>query len=133
MPHLYHGSTIQNLTTLIPHNRYSPAGAISYGAIYATPSTAFAATQAFPWSSDEGIDVEINENKMTLLIPLSMKDRLLVPISIYKVSVDTFIHTKEEYTGYTWHTTVPIEVIEEVKYESVLDAFEKLGVEVKYV
>lgn len=129
---LYHGSTTQNLTLLKPHHRYSPAGAISYGAIYATPSLAFAATQAFPWSSDEGIDVEVNNTKMILTIPLSLKARLLVPVSIYKISDDKFVHTKEETMGLTWHATEPVEVIEEVKYESALKALEELDVEVKY-
>jgi hypothetical protein len=133
MNFLYHGSTTQNLTLLKPHHRYSPAGAISYDAIYASPSPAFAAAQAFPWSSDEGIDVEIIDEKITLVIPENLSDRLLVPISIYKIPVEKFVHTKEEDTGYTWHAIESVEVIEEVKYTSVLNALEDLAVQIKYI
>jgi hypothetical protein len=98
MEFLYHGSTVQGLKTLEPKKRFTPAGAIDYSAIYASRSPAFAICHSFPWSSDEGIDIET-------------KDEGIQP----------------------WHTTVPVTVIEEIRYESVIDALERNAGSVKYI
>lgn len=132
MNYLYHGSTVQNIKTLEPRQRFVPAGKISYKAIYATPFPAFAAAQGFPWSSDEGIDVDEKDGKIILLVPKDLKGRLLTPISIYKVSADGFSKTKEENTGLTWHTIKPTSVLEEVKYLSVIDAIDSSGGKIIY-
>lgn len=133
MDYLYHGSTTQNLKTLEPRKRYTPQGKIDYSAIYATPLPGYAATHSFPWSSDEGVDLEVIENKISFSIPKILAERLQVPISIYKISNENFEHTQEEVTGYTWHTTQPVEIIEEKQYESVEIALKELGVDYRYV
>lgn len=133
MNYLYHGSTTQNIQTLEPRKRYTPQGAIDFSAIYATPSPAYAATHAFPWSSDDGVGLDIDEGGVHISIPARMKERLSVPVSIYKISSENFEHTKEELTGYTWHTTHPVSVIEEMQCSSVEKAFEALGVKYRYV
>ena len=127
MEYLYHGSIIQNLKILKPRKRYTPAGKIDFAAIYATKLPAYAACHSFPWSSKEGIDLNIIGNKISLEIPSKFKDRLKTPISIYKISSKDFEHTKEESTGLTWHSKKQTPIIEEVKYASVKEALEILG------
>lgn len=133
MKYLYHGSITQNIKILEPRKRYTPQGKIDYSAIYATSLPAYAAAHSFPWSTDEGVRLDVCENSVDLSIPKSLKDRLQVPISIYKLSSEGFEHTKEELTGYTWHTIHPVEVIEEIRYPSVEIALKELGVKFQYI
>ncbi len=133
MDYLYHGSTTQNIKTLEPRKRYTPQGRIDYKAIYATPLPGFAATHSFPWSSDEGVGLDVGDVKIFFTIPEKLRERLQVPISIYKVSSENFKDTVEEVTGYTRHTTQPTEVLEEKQYTSVEAALTELGVDFKYV
>jgi ABC-type dipeptide/oligopeptide/nickel transport system ATPase component len=132
-PYLYHGSTTSGIKVLEPSHRYSPAGKIEYNAIYATPMKAYAAAHSFPWSSDEGVNLDVVEGKVIFAVPQNFRERLQVPISIYKVSLENFVHTKEEETGRTWHTTQATPVLEEEKYKSVAIALQKLGVELSYI
>ncbi|MBU3668365.1 MAG: hypothetical protein FGM57_00170 [Candidatus Taylorbacteria bacterium] len=132
MKYLYHGSTTQNIKTLEPRKRYTPQGKIDYSAIYAKPLPAYAAAHSFPWSTDEGVGLDVEEHGVDLSIPNSLKERLQVPVSIYKLAPDSFEHTEEELTGYTWHTTKPIEILEEVKYPSVEVALKELGAKLTY-
>jgi hypothetical protein len=133
MEFLYHGSTAQGIKTLEPKKRFTPSGAIDYSAIYASRSAAFAVCHSFPWSSDEGIDIEIKDNRVQLIIPTQLRARLEVPISLYKISAAGFERTQEEKTGYTWDTVVPVEVVEEIQYSDVLEALKKNGASVRYV
>lgn len=133
MEYLYHGSAAHNIKILEPRKRYTPQGKINYSAIYATPLPAFAAAHSFPWSTDEGVELDVEENEVTLSIPKSLKERLQIPISIYKVQAEGFEYTEEESSGYTWHTIHPVEVIEEAKYPSVEIALKELGVKFRYI
>lgn len=133
MTPLYHGSSIQNLKTLEPRKRHTPQGKIDYAAIYASPLPGFAATHSFSWSTSEGVDLGMYDDCWIMTVPTSMRERLLVPISIYTCDSEGFTHTKEESTGYTWHTTQPVHIIEEKKYENVEVALKELGVELRYV
>jgi hypothetical protein len=133
MDYLYHGSTAQDIKVLEPRKRFTPAGAIDYAAIYASSKPAFAVCHSFPWSSDEGIDIETEDGRIVLIVPKKFESRLQVPVSIYKVSAAGFEHTNEEESGNTWHTKHPQYVIEEAKYSNVDDALKKLGGKVKYI
>ena len=64
MEYLYHGSTTQNIKRLEPRIRYTPAGKIDYSAIYASPLAAYAAAHSFPWSSNEGVDLDVLNNQI---------------------------------------------------------------------
>jgi hypothetical protein len=132
MNHLYHGSTTQNIKVLEPRKRFTPAGKIDFDAIYASPLPAFAAAHSFPWSSEEGIGLDVNRDKVVLSVPMKFADRVYVPVSIYKLSSDDFEQTKEEETGFTWHTTKNAPVIEEQKYGSVMEAIKQLGGEIEF-
>ncbi|MDB5258978.1 MAG: hypothetical protein JWO73_186 [Candidatus Taylorbacteria bacterium] len=118
---------------LEPRKRYAPAGKIEFAAIYATPLPVFAAAHSFPWSSDGGVGLDVIHGNVSISVPKELKSRLLVPISIYKVPSDGFENTKEEMTGYTWHATRSVEVIEEVRYPSAEAALLELGSELEYV
>lgn len=133
MKFLYHGSTTQNIKILEPRKRYTPQGKINYSAIYATSLVGFAAAHSFPWSTREGVGLDVYEDLIELSIPKNLKERLQVPISIYKLSAKGFEHTKEETSGYTWHTINPVKVLEEIKYLSVEIALKELGVKFEYV
>ena len=132
MNYLYHGSTTQNLKTLEPRKRHTPYGEMN-ASIYATPSAAFAATHSFLWTTDEGVNLNVHGDHIVLTLPESMKERLQVPVSIYKLEDTGFEHTVKESTGYTWHIEQPVEILEEIKYESVEDAIVISGGEVRYI
>jgi hypothetical protein len=132
MNYFYHGSTIQNLKVLEPRHRYVPVDEITYEAIYATIVPAFAAAHSFPWSSGEGFILNTTDRKIKMTVPVKFRDRLSVPVSIYKISVEGFEKTLEESTGLTWHTKNPVVVIEEVKYPSAENAIQTLGGEIFY-
>ena len=129
---LYHGSVVQNLKTLEPRKRYTPSGSIEYAAIYATPLPGFAAAHSFAWSSDEGIELDVEYEKISMIVPNELKERLNTPISIYTLPSETFEHTTEEGTGATWHTTEPVNILEEKKYTSVLEALMEHGVQLSF-
>ena len=126
---LYHGSTTPDLKTLEPRKRYTPSNDINYESIYATPIEGYAATHSFPWSTDEGVDLDVIDGKVVMQIPQSMEKRLLTPISIYKISAKNFEHLADEVTGQTWQTIKPCSVISEEKFASVLEAFDKYHVQ----
>jgi hypothetical protein len=86
-PYLYHGSATQNLKILEPRKRYTPSDEMG-ASIYATPSAAFAATHSFPWSTDEGVGLDVHGNHVVLTLPERMRPRLQVRVSIYKMSAD---------------------------------------------
>ncbi|HEY1041401.1 MAG TPA: hypothetical protein VGE63_01610 [Candidatus Paceibacterota bacterium] len=132
MSNLYHGSVVRNLKTLEPRKRYTPSQTIEYAAIYATPLPGFAAAHSFAWSSDEGVELDVENGKVTMLIPETLKERLSIPISIYTLPPDTFELTKEEGTGATWHSTQPVNILQEKKYSSVLEALTENGVELTF-
>lgn len=132
MTYLYHGSTTQNLKILEPRKRHTPYGEMN-ASIYATPSPAFAAAHSFPWTTDEGVELNVHGDHIVLTLPIGMKVRLQVPVSIYKVEDMGFVPTVKEITGYTWNTEQPVEIIEEIKYLSVEEAIVRSGGEVKYI
>ena len=101
MDFLYHGSATSGIRLLEPRKRFTPAGKIEYAAVYASTHPIIAAVHSFPWTSDEGIDFEIVGEKVTLIIPDLLKDRLQQSVSIYKVSAEKSQHTSEDETGYT--------------------------------
>jgi hypothetical protein len=128
---LYHGSTIPGLKILEPRKRYTPSKDINYEAIYATPIEGYAAAHSFPWSTDEGVDLDVIDDKVIMLIPKSITERLMTPVSIYKISSKNFEHLAKEVTGQTWQTIKPCKVISEEKFSNVLEAFNKHKVSLK--
>ncbi len=133
MKHLYHGSVVRGLKVLEPKKRFTPSETIDFSAIYATPSKTFAITHSFPWSSEDGFDVEIKDGQVTLLCPKLSVHKLIVPISIYVISDKDFVRTEVEETGYTWHSIESSVVMEEIRYETVVLAMEKEAGFIEYI
>lgn len=132
MDYLYHGSTVSDIKILEPRKRYTPANKIEFEAIYASPNPGFAIAHSFPWTSNEGFDVETRTDTIELIVPKVFKDRLDVPVYLYKVLSEKFIHTKEERTGLTYHSIEPVTVVEVKGYESVEAAMKDAGGVIKY-
>lgn len=124
---LYHGTVTGGIKEFEPRKRYTPGTSDAPSRIYATDRPDFAAMHAFPWSSDEGIDIAERQGKLYLLVPENLKDRLNQHIYIYKLKGATFTLTEEEDTGNTYHTEEPItpETVEE--FASVSEAVEHFG------
>jgi hypothetical protein len=128
---LFHGSTVNDIKILEPQKRYTPHG-VDLTAIYATHSLEFAIAQSFPWSSDEGFNLSFFGDKMELTVPKKFRERLLQPTNVYVVSSRNFKFTKEETTGYTWHSIKPVKVLDVMKFKSVRKALIDLKVKIKY-
>lgn len=130
---LYHGTVTANIKELEPRKRYTPGGGEVPPRIYATDRPDFAVMHAFPWSSDEGIDIVEHEGKLSLLIPEHLKDRLEQSICIYELKGDTFIFTEEEETGNTYHSDTPVIPDSVEEFSSVTEAVKHYGGTVKFV
>jgi hypothetical protein len=130
---VYHGSVTGNIDVFEPRKRYVPSGANVPPRVYAAINPAFAAAHSFPWSSDEGIDLSIEGEKVVLCIPERFKDRLSQFIYIYKLKGDDFIPTSEESTGETLHTEKHIRPESVERFNSVTEALEYYGGVVKFI
>ncbi len=137
MTHIYHGTIVQNLQVLEPHKRYTPGGEVAGESIparvYASYNKAYAVAHSFPWSSDEGIDIQVHDEVVELLIPRGKEKVLDQEICIYALPDDTFVHTKEEATGLTYHSEVAVPVRDCECFLNVREAMEKCGGKVMVV
>jgi len=124
---VYHGSVTGGIDTFEPRKRYVPGGADVPPRVYATINPAFAAAHSFPWSSDEGIDLKIEGQKVFLCIPVQYKERLNQQVFIYKIKGSSFVQTLEELTGETWHTEESVTPEEVQQFNSVTEALEYYG------
>lgn len=124
--YLYHGSIVPDIKILEPHKRYTPIG-VDFEAIYASPLMAYAVAHSFPWGSDEGFDLDVRDEKVYFSVPARFKNRLQVPVYIYKISSDKFEYAEEELVGYTWYARTPIEVLDIISYPTIEEGFKTLG------
>ena len=130
MEYLYHGSSVQGLKKLIPFKKHTPQGEVEFAAIYATPLPGFAAAHSFRWSSDEGVYLEVTKDlRVIFKVPKQIIERLEIPISIYQVDPHNFTLCKEELTGQTYISKQEVDVIDEVRFKSVIDALEFFSVD----
>lgn len=129
--YLYHGSITADIEVLEPRRRYTPQG-VDIEAVYATPLPAYAVAHSFPWGSEEGFDLDVISGVVNFVVPNEYKDRLLVPVYVYKISSNTFEFTKDELVGYTYHSLSPVKVISVQQYPSVKVALELLGANITY-
>lgn len=130
---LYHGTLTANIMEFEPRKRFTPGGLDVPPRIYATDRPDFAVMHAFPWSSDEGIDIVEREGKLHLQVPKHLKSRLNQPIYIYKLKGDNFMFTEEEGTGNTYHCEEPL-IPEGVEgFDSVTEAVHHYGGVVEFI
>jgi hypothetical protein len=109
MKEIYHGTTKKNLDVIKPFKRYTPGGEDLADSIpsriYASYSPAYAVAHSFPWSSDEGIDILVEGDDITVVVPKNKQAVLEQEVCIYTLPDTTFNLTEEEETGLTYHST----------------------------
>lgn len=126
---LYHGSTQSGIAVLEPRKRFVPGsmGAEAPEAIYAGKTAAYAAAHSWPWSSDGGVDIRIEDGREVLIVPAAIEDRLQQKVFVYVVPADAFQLMDTEPHGYNFwsqQTVMPLSCLE---YASVREALEKNG------
>ncbi len=132
-PVLFHGSVTIGIKELEPRRRFVPEKSEGMpGAIYAGDLPAFAAAHAFPWESKEGFELSVEAGQVVFRVPEQFRERLMVPISIYSLSSDTFEKTAGEGTGHTYHTTQKTVPIETEEFPSVEEAIVAKGGRVEF-
>ena len=131
---LWHGTNSSNVDTLTPQKRYTPGGENVPGKVYASDLPAFSAAHSFPWSSDEGINLWINDGKDVVLeVPEKFKERLMQKVYMYKVPSGKFSLTASETTGHTYDSLEEEKSVEVLEFSSVQKAVEYFGGKVVYL
>ena len=73
MKPIYHGTTKKDLTVIKPFKRYTPGGEdladVIPPRIYATYEPAYAVAHSFPWSSDDGVDIVVEDGLVAVIVP----------------------------------------------------------------
>lgn len=131
MKPIYHGTVIQGLKLLKPQKRFTPGGANTADAIppriYATYTGAFAVAHSFPWSSEDGIDVQSIDGVIHLFVPKERQSVLNQAICVYALPDDTFVHTDEEETALTYHSLTEVVPLSSECFGDVADAMKAFG------
>lgn len=131
--YLYHGSITPNIDTLMPRKRYIPDNEKNTPeCIYATDDPGFAAAHAFPWSSNEGIDLYYDEDeakvaRVHLEVPAKLFARLNQPVYIYKVNSSSFYWIKEDVLGKTYRSLERVKCLGCQRFSTVLEAIQTFG------
>ena len=131
-PFLYHGSITPNIESLEPRKRYTPGGQNVPERIYAGDLPAFAAAHSFPWGSNEGFDLSVENGKVIFRVPANFKNRLMQKVYLYKVASNKFEWTSGEGTGHTYHSEEATKPDEIQEFDTVQEAIEHFGGEVVY-
>ncbi len=125
---LYHGTQTDNIDVLEPRQRYYPGtDTAPRPAIYATDVQAYAAAHAFPWATEEGVDLHFEENQVVLEVPKALEDRLNKPIFIYTIPGDTFQAVTEDEMGHNFRSTERVKCLAKKQFATVIEAVTSLG------
>lgn len=132
---LYHGTNLPNIKEFEPRKRLIPGG--DKGdvptRVYAGDNPAFAAAFSFPWSTDDGFELSVDDaGKVIFNVPIKFKDRLNQPVYLYKMSSGQFKPTNGEGVGHSYHTENKVKPIEAQTFKSVQAAIENFGGVVKF-
>jgi hypothetical protein len=131
---LYHGSNAPNIEIIEPRKRLTPGGRQDVPErVYAGDSPAFAAAFSFPWKTEEGFNLSIQNGKVVFKVPNKFKDRLMQKVYLYKIPSDKFEWTSGEGTGHTYHSQEATRPDEIQEFSSVQEAVEHFGGEVVYI
>jgi hypothetical protein len=125
---LFHGTQTDNIEFLEPRQRYVPGtDTAPRPAIYATDDPAYASAHAFPWATAEGVDLHFEQNRVVLVVPQALKDRLNKPIFIYTVPGDTFQTVFEDSLGHNFRSTERVKCLAKTRFETVIEAVASYG------
>ena len=131
MRKLFHGTTKKNLQVIKPFKRYTPGGEDVADTIppriYATENPAYAVAHSFPWSSEDGVDIVIKDEVVTVVVPEEKAGVLEQVVCIYTLPDDTFTLTEEEETGLTLHSTEIVIPTDCLCFTTVSEAMEHYG------
>jgi hypothetical protein len=131
----YHSSQTDDIDTLEPRSRYTPGGdKAPPSSVYATDDPAYAATHAFPWATEEGVNLYYDDSgHVKLEVPASIQDRLKQPVFIYEVSSKTFEAVTSDEMGHNFRSVVPVKCLAKRRFENVIAAVTCYGgtVEIK--
>ncbi len=137
MKPIYHGTNKKDLTVIKPLKRYTPGGEVLADSIqprvYATYSQAYAVAHSFPWSSDDGVDILVRDETVTLVVPNDKQKVLEQLVCIYTLPDDTFSHTREEETGLTYHSLQEVIPADCQCFDSVTSALHYFGGNIKLI
>jgi len=131
---LFHASPVQNLKELKANNK--TMNQLAGRGIYATDDMTYASAFCFEWSDADGIRLgRINNGPWTIELPSKYKATLKKkPCSIYTISSKYFNDMTTQLKTPEWvSSTYNIPVMREYKYKSVLEAFEKNKLKVKWL
>ncbi|MBU1148778.1 hypothetical protein KKI23_01670 [Patescibacteria group bacterium] len=132
---VYHGSLTPDIEKLEPRKRSTPGG-VDHEAqpdlVYAGDHPAFAAAHAFPWDTREGFELSVEGDKVLFRVPEQLRDRLKVPVHIYKLSGEGFGPTAGEGTGHTFHVDHEVAPESVESFDDVQTAIENFGGVVEY-
>lgn len=136
--YLYHGSDIPNIKTLRPFKRSTPGayrGREIPPAIYAADDPAYCLGHSISWGSDEGFKLGYYSNGPCVFeIPIEHKDRIMIPVYLYKVSSDKFkLLSDVEPLGHNYWALEPVEVLDVVEFPNVVEGFKKYNGIIKYI
>ncbi len=137
MENIYHGTNKKGLISLIPQKRFTPGDGTNADSIpprvYATYNPAFAVAHSFAWSSEDGIDIHIAGDSITIVVPNNKKEVLDQEVCVYTLPDTHFVYTSEEETGLTFHTESEVTPIAAQCFESVSHAMEAFGGKIDFV
>jgi len=137
MKEIYHGTTKKNLDVIKPFKRYTPGGEDLADSIppriYASYKPAYAVAHSFPWSSDEGIDIVVADDDITVVVPKNKQDVLKQEVCIYKLTDTTFNLTEEEESGLTYHSTEEVLPKECLCFNNVELAMKHFGGKIRII
>lgn len=131
MKHIYHGTIEKGLGVIKPFKRFTPGGPELADQIppriYATYNPAYAVAHSFSWSSDDGVDIEVDGSDICLIVPKDKASVLEQPVYIYTLPDDAFTHTAEEKIGLTYHSESEVTPIGCQCFASVAEAMHHFG------
>ncbi len=124
----YHGSPTDGIDCLEPRIGHIPGNETnSPPSVYASDLPAFAAAQSFSWSTDEGIDLYVDNETVVLEIPASISSRLQSQAYIYSVDSQQFSRVESETTGHTFRSTGQVPCLQKESFQNVVEAIEYYG------
>jgi hypothetical protein len=125
---LFHGTQTDNIEVLEPRERYVPGtDTAPRPAIYATDVAAYASAHAFPWATAEGVNLYFEQERVVLIVPKALEERLNKPIFIYEVPGDTFQPVTSDELGHNFRSVSPVKCLAKRRFETVTQAITFFG------